>query len=222
MSEANPKLDIKALAVGPYQANCYLVTCLETNEAVIIDPGAEEARIAALVRLVGCKVRLILNTHGHHDHVMGARGLADMLEAPIAMHEQDATFFKGLHRSRTLSSSSLAYPEADILLLDGQELEVGAMQFIVLHTPGHTPGSVCFLCQNHLFTGDTLFVEGVGRTDTGGMTLQDLLNSIENKILPLPGDTIIHPGHDYGSTPTSTIAQERENNPYIRDFILDK
>ena len=221
MIETGKKLDIKTLAVGAYQANCYIVTCLETQDAVVIDPGAEPARIAAAVELMGCHVKMILATHGHGDHVMGAKSLADMLNVPIAMHEADVRFFQGVYANRQ-PGRNVQYPETDIPFKDGHVFEIGSLQFKVLLTPGHTPGSCCLLCENHLFTGDTLFVEGVGRTDTGGMTLQDMLNSIENKILPLPGSTIIHPGHDYGPAPTSTIAREKENNPYIRDFILDK
>ncbi|ACL03681.1 beta-lactamase domain protein [Desulfatibacillum aliphaticivorans] len=221
MTEPEKTMDIKTLAVGAYQANCYIVACLKTMEAVVIDPGAEEARIAAAVKMMGCNVKMILATHGHGDHVMGAKGLADMLNVPIAMHEDDVSFFQGIYMDRPPSQSS-RYPQTDIQFKDGRIFEIGELQFKVLHTPGHSPGSCCFLCGDYLFTGDTLFVEGVGRTDMGGMTLQDLLNSVESKILPLPGETIILPGHDYGPAPTSTIAREKANNPYIRDFILDK
>ena len=110
----------------------------------------------------------------------------------------------------------------DIQLKDGDVIEVGTLKVNVIHTPGHTPGSVCYLVSGNLFTGDTLFVGAVGRTDLTGASLETLLNSLEKKLLPLPAETIVWPGHDYGETPTSTIGREMEENPYITDFILDK
>jgi glyoxylase-like metal-dependent hydrolase (beta-lactamase superfamily II) len=106
-------------------------------------------------------------------------------------------------------------------LHDGDVLQIGVVEIHVIHTPGHTPGSVCFLVEGNLFTGDTLFVGAVGRTDLIGASLDELLQSLEQKLLPLPGGTVVWPGHDYGDTPFSTLGREMEENPYVTDFILD-
>ena len=109
--------------------------------------------------------------------------------------------------------------QIDRQVRDGDRLPVGQVEFTVLHTPGHTPGGICLYTPGHLFTGDTLFVDNAGRTDLPGSSLQQLVDSIQHKILPLPDDTIIWPGHDYGDTPTSTLAQQKSDNPYITDFL---
>jgi glyoxylase-like metal-dependent hydrolase (beta-lactamase superfamily II) len=152
----------------------------------------------------------LLHTHGHPDHTSGGRELRALTGGVLAMHRADAEFFGSPHE-----------PLAETLLEDGQELALGELTVRVIHTPGHTPGSVCYLVGGNLFTGDTLFVGAVGRTDLEGASMDELLASIEHKILPLPDDTVILPGHDYGETPTSTLAWERRENPFITDFILE-
>ena len=138
------------------------------------------------------------------------------------MHKKDVEFFSRQEiREVSKKELGLAAPgTADRLLQDGEIINVGCLEIQVLHTPGHTPGSVCFLAGTNLFTGDTLFVGDVGRTDLTGGSLPTLLQSIKEKILVLPRETTIRPGHNYGETPTSTLAWEMEENPYITDFIL--
>jgi glyoxylase-like metal-dependent hydrolase (beta-lactamase superfamily II) len=139
------------------------------------------------------------------------------------MHEADNRFFSS-DGMRDLSIKELGLPPAgavEIELKDGHSLEAGTLMIKVIHTPGHSPGSVCFYVEGNLFTGDTLFVGAAGRTDLTGGSLDTLIESIEKKILTLPKDTVIWPGHDYGDTPTSTIDREMKDNPYITDFILD-
>jgi glyoxylase-like metal-dependent hydrolase (beta-lactamase superfamily II) len=202
----------------------YLVACPQTNEAVIIDPAGEAEKISALIQEEGVQVKCILNTHGHADHVLANKKLKQMLSVPTCMHESDDHFFS-LQDVREASSKEFGLPTSDpvdIQLKDGDVIEVGTLKVNVIHTPGHTPGSVCYLVSGNLFTGDTLFVGAVGRTDLTGASLETLLDSLENKLLPLPAETIVWPGHDYGETPTSTIGREMEENPYITDFILDK
>ena len=215
---------IRQMTVGPLQVRTYLVVCPRTGDAVIIDPAGEEDRIAALVREEGARVRYIINTHGHSDHVLANRALKELVRAPTCMHEEDDLFFgRGEVREATSRELGLPPPEAaDVRLRDGEVLQVGDLDIRVIHTPGHTPGSVCFLVKGNLFTGDTLFVGAVGRTDLTGASLDTLLKSIEERLLPLPEDTVVWPGHDYGETPTSTMGREMEENPYITDFILDQ
>ena len=215
------KIIIERIPVGEYLVNTYLVVCAETRDGVLIDPAGEAERLANMVRKAGVKLKYILNTHGHADHVVANRKLSRMFSAPVCMHEADDEFFSdGNIREITTRELGLPPPEsADILLQDEDIIQVGNLSIKVLHTPGHTPGSCCFLTEGHLFTGDTLFVGAVGRTDLAGGSLDTLLESLEKKIIKLPPDTQIWPGHDYGETPTSTIGREIEENPYITDFI---
>jgi glyoxylase-like metal-dependent hydrolase (beta-lactamase superfamily II) len=193
------------------------------REAVVIDPAGEEERILDLLREEGLKGKYILNTHGHPDHVLGNERVKEALGVPVCLHGAGQDFFCNSDvRQRTAAELGLSCDvRADIRLQDGDVLEVGELRAEVIHTPGHTPGSVCFLIAGNLFTGDTLFVGAAGRTDLIGGSLDTLLESIETRLLVLPRETVIHPGHDYGETPTSTIGREMEENIYITDFMLD-
>ena len=214
---------INQIPVGPFQVMTYLVACPRTREAFIIDPGGEEDKLLALIREKDFKVRYILNTHGHADHVVGNRSLHNVLKAPVCMHAADDRFFTDAEVRKT-STRELGLPPpdpVDIRLKDGDVLEVGKLKIEVLHTPGHTPGSVCYLVEGNLFSGDTLFVGAAGRTDLIGGSLNTLLESLEKRLIVLPGETVVWPGHNYGESPTSTIAREMQENIYITDFILD-
>jgi glyoxylase-like metal-dependent hydrolase (beta-lactamase superfamily II) len=215
---------IRQIPIGPLQVLTYLVACPQTKEAVIIDPAGEAEKISALIEEEGVQVKFILNTHGHADHVLANQKLKQMLSVPTCMHESDDQFFS-LKDVQEASAKEFGLPTSDpvdIQLKDGDVIGVGTLEVNAIHTPGHTPGSVCYLVSGNLFTGDTLFVGAVGRTDLTGASLETLLDSLEKKLLPLPPETIVWPGHDYGETPTSTIGREMEENPYITDFILDK
>lgn len=217
-----PKIKIIRIITGSYQVNTYLVFCTSTGEGVIIDPGGDMEKILAHVHENSVIVKYILNTHGHADHILANRELKKSLKVPVAMHKDDSTFF-GRAESKDISEKELGLytsSEADLLLDHGTRLQVGRFEILVIHTPGHTPGSVCFLIDGNLFTGDTLFVGDVGRTDLTGGSFHTLLKSIKEKILVLPDNTTIWPGHDYGETPNSTLSWERKENPYITDFIL--
>jgi hydroxyacylglutathione hydrolase len=213
---------IRQAAIGPYKVNTYLLACGQTKKAVLIDPGGEAEKIVKMVRDEGVEPIYILNTHGHADHVLANQKLKAVFSVPVCMHEDDDIFFAAADvRAKSQKELGLPAPApADIRLNDGQMLEVGKLQIKVIHTPGHTPGSVCFLAEGNLFTGDTLFVGDVGRTDLTGGSLDMLLNSLKEKVIVLPAETIIWPGHDYGETPTSTVGREMQENPYITDFIL--
>ncbi len=215
-------IDITQIVVGSYQVNCYIVSCSRTKQSVIIDPGGESNRILQHVQDNDLQIKYILNTHGHADHILANRELKKLLNIPVCMHKEDV-----LHFSRSeikmISEKELGLSApggADILLENDSKIEVGDLVIRTLHTPGHTPGSVCFQVEGNLFTGDTLFVGDVGRTDLTGGSLQTLLQSIKEKILVLPTTTKVWPGHDYGETPTSTLAWEMKENLYITDFIL--
>ncbi len=217
------KIIIKQIPVEPFKVLTYLVVCPKSCDAVIIDPAGDEDKLLNLVETRNLRVKYILNTHGHTDHILGNQKLKNLLKIPVCMHESDDRFFndpivreKSSHELGLLPTNSV-----DIKLKDGDILKVGTLNIEVIHTPGHTPGSVCYLTGGNLFTGDTLFVGAAGRTDLIGGSLNTLIESIEKKLIVLPKQTIIWPGHDYGESPSSTIGREMEDNPYITDFILE-
>ncbi len=181
----------------------YLVACPYTREAVIIDPAGEEDKILDLIQTQGVKVKYILNTHGHSDHVLGNAKLKEVLKVPVCMHEADNRFFSD-KAVREKASKELGLPPpdpADIRLKNEDTVEVGTLKITVIHTPGHTPGSVCYLIDGNLFCGDTLFVGAAGRTDLIGGSLETLLESLEKKLIVLPKETIVWPGHAMETPP---------------------
>lgn len=215
---------IEVLKIPPFDVNTYLIICPETAHAAVIDPAGQPEQILALAEQNGARITMILNTHGHADHVQANAAIKQATGAPVGMHAEDDRFFSDPQR-RALIQRELglpAAPPADRRLADGEVLELGSLRIRVIHTPGHTPGSVCFLVAGQLFTGDTLFVGDVGRTDLSGGSLDRLLKSLAARIITLPPDTVVWPGHDYGETPTSTLGRERRENPYITDFLLDE
>ncbi len=198
-------IEIHQLNLGPYQVNTYILACCQSKETIIIDPGGEEDKINHLLTKHHLKPRFIINTPGHPDHIESNAVISKKYNIPICLHELDASFYQ-IH--------------SDMKLHDQENINVGTQELKIIHTPGHTPGSICLLIENHLFSGDTLFVGDAGRTDLPGGNLNTLIKSIEHKIIILPPETILYPGHDYGDTPTSTIAREIKENIYITDFIV--
>lgn len=206
---------IRQLTVGTMAVCCYIVSCPKTSKAAIIDPGGDEERILAEVKKAGLEVMYIILTHGHPDHVCGNRRLKEATGATIIMHSADAAFFGKPEIISYFSMLGLEpSPPADRMVEEGDIIEIGEEKLKVLHTPGHTPGGICLLCGNDLITGDTLFVGGVGRTDFPGGSHQDLMDSIKTRLLVLPDDTVVWPGHGYGGK-QSTIGEERQTNPYF-------
>lgn len=211
------KLFIQRLNVGAYQTNTYIVACPETLEGIIIDPGGEDKKIIGIIDENKIHPKYIINTHGHRDHVQSNVSLSGHFNIPVCMHIDDKTFFQKQTAFRDAGIQNTY--NIDIVLYHEDILKLGTLKIKVLHTPGHTPGSICLYINNCLFSGDTLFVGNAGRTDLPGGNLDTLIRSIEKRILPLPPDTILYPGHDYGETPVSTIGREITENIYITDFI---
>ncbi|MBM4293615.1 MAG: MBL fold metallo-hydrolase [Deltaproteobacteria bacterium] len=206
--------------VGPYEVITYLVACPETGEALLIDPGGEALRLLNRLRREGWRLKLIVNTHGHADHTAGNNHWAAATGASIVMHRLDWEFFRTPEMQAAAQAEGFPpISRVDLLVEDGQRLALGRFEAAVIHTPGHSPGSICLYFPGHLFTGDTLFVGAAGRTDLPGASLDSLLQSLERKIMPLPDNTLIWPGHDYGDTLTSSLGDEKENNPYLTDFF---
>jgi hydroxyacylglutathione hydrolase len=213
-------LVIEAVKVGPLEVICYVIGCPATSLGMLIDPAAPDATVAHQIARHQLTIRWIVNTHGHADHTAGNDYWSQQTGAPTVIHELDWQFFSTPEMQQAARAEGFPpLRQIDRQVRDGDRLPVGQVEFTVLHTPGHTPGGICLYTPGHLFTGDTLFVDNAGRTDLPGSSLQQLVDSIQHKILPLPDDTIIWPGHDYGDTPTSTLAQQKSDNPYITDFL---
>ena len=211
------QLFIQRLNVGPFEVNTYIIACPETLEGIIIDPGGEDKKVIQVIDENKINLKYIINTHGHRDHVHSNFSLSNHYNIPVCMHVDDKLFFQkqsALKDSRARDAYAI-----DIDLHHNDIFQVGTLKIKVIHTPGHTPGSVCLHINNRLFSGDTLFVGNAGRTDLPGGNLDTLIHSIEKRIIPLQPDTILYPGHDYGDTPVSTIGREIKENIYITDFI---
>ncbi|MBU0503091.1 MAG: MBL fold metallo-hydrolase [Candidatus Omnitrophica bacterium] len=205
---------LERIVVGPVQSNCYILAIKGTDQAVIIDPGDEEAKIRKVLTKHNLNPGIIINTHGHYDHI----GSDGEFKVAIYIHQADLAFLKepGLNLSGFFAPQSFALEDAviktvqekDIISFEGIKLEV-------IHLPGHTPGGIGLLLKepvgNILFTGDSLFCEGIGRTDFPGASEDALIGSIKGKLFKLPDETIIYPGHG----PSSTIKREKEHNPYL-------
>jgi len=207
---------LKRLVVGALETNCYLISCEKTKEAAAIDPGGEEAvdLILNLLQKNNFDLKYIINTHGHIDHIIGNNLLKVKTEALLLIHRLDANMLvDGNKNFSSFMGKEICSPHADKLLEEGDEIYLGALKLIIIHTPGHTPGGISLVLNNIVFTGDTLFTGGIGRTDLPGGSYQDLQKSIKEKLLILGDDKIICPGHG----PGSTIGEERKTNPYLKN-----
>ena len=203
---------LRKLVVGPYASNCYLVGSETTKEGIIIDPGAEAGMILDAVKELGLDIKLIVLTHRHPDHVGAAAQVKEATGAPVAAHTEAARYLP--HSPSYLFEAAFqAPPYPDRLLEEGDSIDVGGLHFEVLHTPGHTPCGISLVGEGAVFTGDTLFNYGIGRYDLADGDYHQLMESIHKKLMVLPDDTKIYPGHG----PDSRIATERRANPFLQD-----
>jgi glyoxylase-like metal-dependent hydrolase (beta-lactamase superfamily II) len=208
---------IERIPVGMLEANCYLVLCPQTRAALLVDPGAESERILAAVGASGAQVKMVLHTHGHFDHIGATEDVLAGLPAStsLAAHPADAYLYEAENRGM---GAMFGYPLPETratpnrALADGQTLEIGTLRFEVLHTPGHTPGSICLVVGGACLAGDTLFRRGIGRTDLLGGDEEAIYASIAARLYALPGETRVHPGHGEATT----IDEERRLNPFVR------
>ncbi|MFC1850679.1 MBL fold metallo-hydrolase [candidate division CSSED10-310 bacterium] len=189
---------------------CYLIGDESSKRAALIDPAGDHHLILPKLKEYDLTVDWIINTHGHWDHTAGNDATANETGAKILIHEGDAQRLKSIPNrifSRFLGGRKS--PDPVQLLQDGDNIDVGELSLKVIHTPGHSEGSICLYHDGNIFTGDTLFTEGHGRTDFPGGSIQKIMDSIQNKILSLPDDTIIWPGHNYGRFPRSTVREQK-------------
>jgi len=206
---------VKQIEVGQMAVFAYIVGCKVTKEALVIDPAGECDRILKEATDKGYTIKYIVNTHSHIDHVMGNRRMHDLTNAQIIIHEKESSSLINQSPYMMNMFNAEPSPPADITVRDGDTITVGETSLHVLHTPGHSPGSISLYHKGIVFTGDTLFVGGVGRTDLAGGSSNILVSSIQKKLFTLPDETIVAPGHNYGDTLKSTIGREKVYNPYV-------
>ncbi|HEX7733492.1 MAG TPA: MBL fold metallo-hydrolase [Ktedonobacteraceae bacterium] len=212
-NDENQRPLVACITVGAYQENCYLYACPETLEAVIIDPGDEAQKIINRVRELSFIPRYILNTHGHFDHICAIDEVSAAYPVPLAIHPNDvpmdtdarvASFYR--------REPPLVKRKPDILLQEGDRISFGTLTLEVLHTPGHTPGGICLVSRPYcVFSGDTLFRRGIGRTDLPGGNYEQIITAIREKLYTLDDELVVFPGH---GDPT-TIIEEKYENPFV-------
>lgn len=210
-------MEMEQLRVGFMAVFCYLIWCDRTREALVIDPAGDEERVVEYIGKKGLNLTTIVNTHGHGDHTCGNKRVKELTGAKIVMHRLDDELFNSpAGRERARAWGFTPSPHADIHVDEGDVVQAGDVTLKVLHTPGHSPGGICLLNEGQVFTGDTLFVGSIGRTDLPGSSHKQFMESIKDKLLTLPRETVVWPGHDYGDKPYSTIGTEIVTNPWLR------
>jgi len=213
---------VRQLEVGKFNIFSYLIADEDAKEGLFIDPSDDYDLLIEEAAIHELTIKYIINTHHHIDHVMGNREMAIRTGAKIVIHKDDAPRLHNVDPAMLRMFGAELPPEADILVSDGDLIEVGNVALKVIHTPGHTPGGMCLYIegtdksQGMVFTGDTLFVGTCGRTDFPGGSFEQLEKSVITRLYTLPGETILYPGHNYASRRTSIIEQERLNNDAIR------
>lgn len=214
----SPQPLIECGAVEPFMKNGYVVACEATRHAAYIDPGDEAPRMLALIRERDFELISILNTHGHMDHICGIGTVKQEWDVPIYLHEADEFLYNAL--SEQASWFGMSYdpaPPIDYYLHTNQQLSIGDLQVRVRHTPGHSPGSVSLVIDDHVFCGDVIFDGSIGRTDLPRASHDQLLETIRREILSLDDATVLHPGHG----PETTVGQQRRSNPFLQPGPAD-
>ena len=205
-------MKFKRLPLGIYQANCYVLFDEKTKESAVIDPSGDFPEIKSYTETNGLKVKYIIITHAHGDHIGALQELKDYTGAAVCIHEGDYDMLKSKSRNFTEAlGGPVVEMTADKLLSDGDVLWLGDTKLEIIHTPGHSKGGICIYSEGSLFSGDTLFACSIGRTDLEGGSFQEIIISIKNKLLILPEATEVYPGH--GSS--STILIEKKRNPFL-------
>lgn len=213
------EIEVRGLIVGAFQENCWVIGNRRTREAICIDPGEQADDILHMASEMGVTIKMIANSHAHLDHVLGVRGVQSADNASFLLHEADLDILQGAAESAARFGMQVEQPpDPDHYIDDEQQVEVDGVALHVIHTPGHTRGSVCFYGHGVLFSGDTLFRNSIGRTDLPGGDFAQEMSSIVDKLLRLPDDTIVLPGH----MDQTTLGAERVQNPFILQTLQQR
>ena len=205
-------MQLSRLVVGPLQVNCYIIFDEKTKEAIVIDPGDDAQDILRLVNSKGLKVKYIVNTHAHFDHVGANKLLKEATGAELLIHEGDSALLGATtNQARMFGMTATSSPKADRYVKHGDVITAGDVTLTVLHTPGHSAGGISLVGDGVVFTGDALFAGSIGRTDLMGGDLMTLVTAIKEHLMVLPDDTVVLSGHG----PQSTIGEERAENPFL-------
>lgn len=216
MEVAN-QLMVRGIVVGVFQENCWVIGNRRTGEAICIDPGDQPDEILALARDMGVTIKLIANSHAHIDHVLGVQGVHAATGAKFLLHHEDLGLLRDgftMSAARFGLDPSQQPPDPDAFVEEGDTVEVAGLQLKAISTPGHTPGSVSYYTDGFLFSGDTLFRASIGRTDMPGGSFEQEMRSICDRLLTLPDDTVVLPGH----MDQTTIAFEKKHNPFVLEW----
>lgn len=214
---ADPKVNetiVRGIVVGSFAENCWVIGNRRTGEAICVDPGDQPDEILAMARDMGVAIKYIANSHAHIDHILGVGPVRDATGAKFLLHPEDLELARGTANSaRSWMGLEIPNPpDPDAFVDDNDSIDVDGLKLTVLHTPGHTRGSVCYYAEGIVFAGDTLFAGSIGRTDLPGGDYDQEMASIVERLLALPDDTIVLPGH----MQQTTIGHERQRNPYVR------
>jgi hydroxyacylglutathione hydrolase len=221
------RMILRQVEVGPMLNYAYLAGCAVTREAAVVDPAWDVPRILELARELNLKINRILLSHAHPDHINGLEELLEATDAAVFLHEEEVAYMKQVAARFGMSLDFMDRHRLNFHAdSDGEEIDLGKLSLKFLHTPGHTPGSQCFLVEKSLFSGDTLFVDACGRVDLPGSDPEKMWWSLNRKLRGLDDDTILYPGHDYSGRSTSTIGEQKRTNRWMQydsldDFLCD-
>ena len=204
---------IKNVVVGPLEVNCYILGCEDSKEAAVIDPGDNAGEIIRIIDKEGLKPKFIINTHAHFDHIGGVKAIQDHFKIDFFLHKEDLFLVDNASEQATaFGLKPISKPVVNKYVNDGDEITLGNLTIAVIHTPGHSPGCVCYYLDSSVFVGDTLFAGSIGRTDLPGGSYETLINSVKERLFPLGDSTIVYPGHG----PSTTIEDEKVHNPFLK------
>jgi hydroxyacylglutathione hydrolase len=211
------RLILKQEEIGPMMNFIYLIGCSETREAAVVDPAWDVPEILRIAEASNLRIKRILLTHGHPDHMNGLEALLEVTDAIVYLHRDEREYMRMAAEHYGIRTDFMNVRSGNFKCIDDdQEILVGRIPVRFLHTPGHTPGSQCFLVEGNLISGDTLFIDACGRVDLPGGDPEKMWWSLNHRLRALEDDIVLYPGHNYSDRPTSTMGDQKQGNPYMQ------